>query len=518
MTPYIDKLMGGRIRDRELSDAVYNQQIAELRQTITNSQGSRLVSGSVTWIEDLDFLVSPLEYIILGTRVFSDEITVTIPANAVNNPMFAVIYADILGNVSYVAGTPAASPAVPILNDATQLALTVVYIPALGTAPGTDPGGTADAITTEVIYNENTEWTTGKTEESGAAINLAATTAPAVGAKHIGLTISGGAATYERGTLETSGYSSPGINYTIDEDNVTEIVIGLDQIIPDHKSDVTVGTTRHLVYYKILRRLDLTAKLKHQTTGVEYPLSVTRFDREQFTVPAIGFAVEVPDQITLSVNLQTIPQGAYWLILGGFTRYDQQYSITPAVNKTPATAAISFTRAGGEIEAASGKITAQIRTSAAWFNTTGLLFDLYNGAVKIGSRLLAAGQYGFNPSILNEYQTVIIPVADFAPSMSKITKLVIRPVNAWPNGLLYIDNIILQTGISTGSAADKFVESVSLAVVNNALKLQLNRSAGLDPLVALFGTMAGKTFWTGTAAAYAAINPKDSNTIYHIEE
>ena len=44
-------------------------------------------------------------------------------------------------------------------------------------------------------------------------------------------------------------------------------------------------------------------------------------------------------------------------------------------------------------------------------------------------------------------------------------------------------------------------------------------SIGADQaLILSLGTIALKNFWTGTAAAYAAITPYDANTIYHIEE
>jgi hypothetical protein len=67
----------------------------------------------------------------------------------------------------------------------------------------------------------------------------------------------------------------------------------------------------------------------------------------------------------------------------------------------------------------------------------------------------------------------------------------------------------------TAAYIDKYVTE---ALLDATAKLSLLRTAGLSNLEVQFGTMALYKFWTGTAAAYAAITPKDATTIYHIEE
>ncbi|MDP2059238.1 MAG: hypothetical protein Q8J97_05830, partial [Flavobacteriaceae bacterium] len=151
---------------------VVENYIEEIVQNITTGESTRLISGTITHVDFLDFLVSPLVYQILNNRYTSAQVTVTIPPNTDENPRFAVIYADVFGNVGYILGTAAENPAVPRVNDSTQILLTIVYIAALGTepAPDPDPDPITGELVTTVIYDENIEWTTEKTQETGVVI------------------------------------------------------------------------------------------------------------------------------------------------------------------------------------------------------------------------------------------------------------------------------------------------------------------------------------------------------------
>jgi hypothetical protein len=488
----------------KLISSSVNNQIQLYIQEILNQggQATRLISGSVVWIENLDFLVSVLEYQILNQRITAPETLVTIPPNEVNNPVFAVIYADIQGNVGYILGTPAADPAVPLVDDSTQIALTTVLIPALGTAP--EPG----TITTEVIYNENTEWITGKLEEAGVVINLENTTEPATGTKHISIAVTAGNATELKGALLTSPAIQDGLNVTIPAITPATLSYNISELFADHKTNSVSGLIRHLVYYRILRRQAIVAYLIDRTDGAKYDLLLGTWSNQNYTFPGYNLTVQVANTIVFDTMGQSIPVGNYALVVSGFTRYDQTYNITEAPNITPVSSAISLTRPVSAIDATGGNISLSIKIGAAWLANTGLLFDLYNGTTKTGTAAMLPGNlYGFNSENVAEYQRVIIPISAFNVSSRLITKLVIRPVNAWPNGSLYLDNIVLQTGLSTTAAqiqADwNETNAKSPAFIKNKPSL---------------GSISPKDFWTGTAAAYAAINPKLANTIYFVEE
>jgi len=513
--------------------------------SVTTNQATRLISGTIEWIENLDFQVSPLVYQILNNRAESTETLVTIPANVSANPMFAVIYGDLSGNVSFIQGTPAPAPAVPTVNARTQIHLLTVYIPANGTAPATDPGGETTEIAGEVIFDEGTEWTPAKTEETNVAIDLEATTEPAKGTKHISLLIAGGTGLYSKADLITS----PGVQ---DEKTIAltagmspSFQMAVSDIFPDHKTDSTAALIRHLVYYRIAKRFNIIARLITEEDATEYRIICQSFTNETFTNSETGLSVEIPALITFSLSGQTIPLGNYILVVSGFIRNDQQYNATLTPNTEPATAEVSFTRAEA-IDANGGNIALSIKTGAAWLNNSGLLFDLYNAARKIGSLLMSpANLYGFNPENVTDYQRVTLPVSAFNPLSDQITKLVISPVNAWTNRtVLFLDNISLQTGGQLVKETDIYLKAASfnaetkvLTLIRTCEKEEINvpipypaaqipanytqETTTAPDYIAnkpTLGTMSAKTFWSGTAAAYAAIGTKDANTIYFIEE
>jgi hypothetical protein len=487
----------------QLISTTANNQIEVLIEQINTltGQATRLISGSVVWIQNLDFQVSALEYQILNQRITAPETLVTIPPNAAADPVFAVIFADLNGNIGYVLGTPAASPAVPLVDDLTQIALTTVLIPALGTAP--EPG----TITTEVIYNENIEWTTAKVEETGVVINLENTTEPATGTKHISLAVTAGTATELKGALLTSSEIQDGLNVAMPAITPATLTYNVSELFADHKTNSVSGLIRHLVYYRILRRQAIVAYLIDRTDGAKYDLLLGSWQNQSYTFPGYDLTVQAANTIVFGTMGQTIPVGNYALIVSGFTRYDQQYNITSAPNISPVAAAMSFTRTEA-IDSTGGNISLSMKISAALLANTGLLFDLYNGTTKTGTAAMLPGnQYGFNPENTGEYQRVIIPISAFNASSGLVTKLVIRPVNAWPNGSLFIDNVVLQTGLNTTAAQIQADWNESNAKAAAFIK---NKPA--------LGSISPKDFWTGTAAAYAAIDPKLSNTIYFVEE
>lgn len=82
------------------------------------------------------------------------------------------------------------------------------------------------------------------------------------------------------------------------------------------------------------------------------------------------------------------------------------------------------------------------------------------------------------------------------------------------SGLASIDASQVLT-INPQVFTDNYVDSVTLSP--DAL-LTLGRTGTLPDLVAQFGTMATRGFWTGTMAQYAAIATKDPNTNYYVQE
>lgn len=78
-----------------------------------------------------------------------------------------------------------------------------------------------------------------------------------------------------------------------------------------------------------------------------------------------------------------------------------------------------------------------------------------------------------------------------------------------------VTNAIAELEALIEDLPDSYVDGATLDA--NAL-LILSRNNTLENLSVQFGTIAIKNFWTGTQAAYDAINPKDASTIYHVQE
>jgi hypothetical protein len=465
MKIYVDKAMGGRVRDKgQISTTgtgsynppqgfnTWEDYFSWVNQNLLNPDGTFLISGSVQWLQNLDFKVFPLQYQILGRYIQAPEKNITIPANVSADPMFAVIYGDVFGNTGYILGTPAASPAIPHVNDNTQIQLLPVYIPGNGTAPGTDPGGQTPAIVTEKIYDENIEWTTAKTEESNLTISLADTTNPRVNTKHIRMAIAAASAgQYVQQNLV--------VNPVIIEKEVTTITdqtvlsFALTDLFPLHKSDISNGTSRVLTWLNWLQSNSLAIHLLNADTGEIYQFRVKDTSTfETWTVSGVSFSVYLPSQLDIEISTGTLPAGTYQMSIDRILKYTQVYSVQQ-VNQvfTPAAAQISFTRGAGAISAANGNILISIGTSKAWLTNTAILLQLYNGTTLVGSLTLTGGSYGFNPNVIG-YQDIIIPFSAFNPTGTNISKLVIKPVYNWPNNSNFdIDNIILQTGTTTSN-------------------------------------------------------------------
>lgn len=109
-----------------------------------------IVTKADCWTLDV---TSALYYI--GFRQFvSLSSTVTIDTANATLPRYDLVIVDTNSTVSVLKGTASATPMIPQINPSSQVALSAVYIPAAATCLN---------VTTEVVYDENIEWTTGST-------------------------------------------------------------------------------------------------------------------------------------------------------------------------------------------------------------------------------------------------------------------------------------------------------------------------------------------------------------------
>src|SRR6185369_9857461 len=131
-----------------------------------------IISGcQVAWNGGLTFTASATIYLIGQTQYTAAQTNITLSTADPTNPRIDAIVGNSSGAIVAVAGTPAATPAPPSLDPASQIGLTFILVPANGTAPS--------GASSTLVYDENagpsTEWTCTK---SGTPIALASTSNP----------------------------------------------------------------------------------------------------------------------------------------------------------------------------------------------------------------------------------------------------------------------------------------------------------------------------------------------------
>ncbi len=119
-----------------------------------------------------------------GDLVTASAQTVTLTAAHATLPRIDVLYLDDTGTFGKIDGTAATNPSTPNVDPTSQLYLAYVLVPATAT-------DLTAGITTEVIYDEGTEWTA---TTSGSGFTAGSTNNPNAGTKCIeGTTVSAGA-------------------------------------------------------------------------------------------------------------------------------------------------------------------------------------------------------------------------------------------------------------------------------------------------------------------------------------
>jgi len=113
---------------------------------------NQTVSGcGVEYTSGLNITVGLCNYSISGASYTSPIANLTFTTADPSNPRIDAVIVDNTGAASILTGTPAATPLDPAIDPSTQLALTFMLIPAMGTAP--------QGVVSTLLYDENVEWT-----------------------------------------------------------------------------------------------------------------------------------------------------------------------------------------------------------------------------------------------------------------------------------------------------------------------------------------------------------------------
>ena len=134
---------------------------APIFNVVPTDSGNRILSGGAVWSgTGYTYNVSALTYLLNGYQYSSAPTSVTMATADPTNDRFDAIVVDDTGTVSVITGTPSANPIEPAIPDTVTLVQFVLV----------EAGTTQPTVTTETIYDENTEWTTSNVTFSGTPV------------------------------------------------------------------------------------------------------------------------------------------------------------------------------------------------------------------------------------------------------------------------------------------------------------------------------------------------------------
>jgi hypothetical protein len=171
---------------------------------VQGSQNSAVLNGIVfgvgwAYTGALGFTLTSGELYIDNEKVIVPEQSLSLDAAHATLPRIDVLYVDNTGTFGKITGIPAATPAPSSVDPTTQFYLTFVVVPAAAT-------DLTAGITTETIFNENSEWTSAT---GGSGFNADSSSNPNSGTKSLELTAvaSGAYAKFTRATPVALGES-----------------------------------------------------------------------------------------------------------------------------------------------------------------------------------------------------------------------------------------------------------------------------------------------------------------------
>ncbi len=120
---------------------------------------------------------------------------------------------------------------------------------------------------------------------------------------------------------------------------------------------------------------------------------------------------------------------------------------------------VIFTIDSGSIDlAGEDKLLFYIQNKAAWPNQKAMRVQWQVGNVPVGAAVtIGNNQFGFQRSVTGSYQQIVVPLSAFSvPAGSAVTKLKWEIVGSGSSVGFYLDDMILQAGISGGGSASQY--------------------------------------------------------------
>ena len=272
-----------------------------------------LLSGGVAWLGGLDFLVTSWAARIDGVIYTGPAEVVTLPDADDTNPRIDVIAVTSSSNATVIEGTAAANPAKPEVDPSTQIEVTFATVAAMATTPSN--------ISNEDVYLENTEWTSAE-QDSGTTIDLAATTDPNTGTKHVAFAavVDGDYITFTDSTTHSST-------------EFDRFLFAIKQTVANTNNKVRL----RIALYNSTTRVSDWIDLRHGTYDFD---GTDTSDYQNITIPMTEFAlggnsfdvvrfeVEANGSNTISCRLDDIKfQAGATVIIQGVTQEDVDLAV-----------------------------------------------------------------------------------------------------------------------------------------------------------------------------------------------
>lgn len=142
------------------SGKTFNFFLTDTQTALNNLLGTRLITGTVVWLSDFNFEVTPLTFYINGVYGTSNGALITLDASDPVLKRFDVIKTDVDGNITVSKGEFSSTPSIPLVNTENELVLKVIYIEAGASEP-------LEGFKT-LVYDENV----GTPNEFDASVSL----------------------------------------------------------------------------------------------------------------------------------------------------------------------------------------------------------------------------------------------------------------------------------------------------------------------------------------------------------
>jgi len=462
----------GQIVNHTVSQIIEND---SLKDYVGNNAGAGaipdtrtiLISGAIMWESGLTFKSTKLVYKIIGDDYQISRQTITLEAAHPTLPRIDVFFVDTSSEIGIMKGIPAEVPVKPEIG-ANDLEIRIAYIPAGATEPDVD---------VETVYDEHTEWTASETHDDNITVNFDATTTPVTGVKCIEIKITvpdtvvatpthylgefyqGGIIFYltrggKTGLIAALQFASVGVQYGEQHSSgPSATVIGSGQantaVLMANSFNATCAAYYAANYGGggfndwFLGSRDENAELMFRKnlfpnfTGPIWSSSQVTGTNDWKRAYASIFDNSTTSDWDKTRSFKVVP----------IRKFDDNLAIAgvPVDVVTPSSTVINFD-APTPITMANGIVSFYLKSSGEWLQNTTISIRLYNDTERVGRLVISksTGMHGFNPSD-PEWQLIAVPATLFSMTSLTVNKVMIAPVNSWPNNMtLSIERIRIE--------------------------------------------------------------------------